>query len=225
MTKTALPDKGFLSDASDNLKQMLADQATQITLAPGDVLFEQGDEGDALYAILSGSMEFSILSVSGRKLSLDMMGAGAVFGEIALFDPGCRTATVTALSDSRLLRVRNADVLRHVQSHPEMANDLIRLAGKRMRWMNRQMNEQVFLPMPTRLARKLLYLEGVGGDRHGAGLTLSQAELAEYVGATREAVSKTLSAWKKAGVIDAARKGLTILDQDALEALAQLDEI
>lgn len=224
MAKTPLPDKGFLSDASDKLKQMLADQASEIVLKDGDVLFEQGDEGDALYAILSGSLEFSILSVSGRKLSLDMMGAGAIFGEIALFDPGCRTATVTALRDSRLLRVRNSDVLRRIQSQPEMANDLIRLAGKRMRWMGRQMNEQVFLPMPTRLARKLLYLAEVHGHR-AEPLSLSQAELAEYVGATREAVSKTLSSWKKAGVIDATRKGLTILDNSALEALAQPDEI
>lgn len=224
MSQTLLPDKGFLSDASDKLKQMLAGQATEIVLAPGNVLFEQGEEGDALYAILSGALEFSILSVSGRKLSLDMMGPGSIFGEIALFDPGCRTATVTALKDSRLLRVRNSDVLSHIQNHPEMANDLIRLAGKRMRWMGRQMNEQVFLPMSTRLARKLLYLAEVNGRREPV-LTLSQSELAEYVGATREAVSKTLSSWKKTGIIDAGRKGLTIIDHSALEALAQPDEI
>lgn len=225
MSKTPLPDKGFLSDASGKLKQMLAEQASEIALKSGEVLFEQGDEGDALYAILSGSLEFSILSVNGRKLSLDMMGPGAVFGEIALFDPGSRTATVTALRDSRLLRVRNSDVLQRVQSQPEMANDLIRLAGKRMRWMGSQTNEQVFLPMPTRLARKLLYLVNVGGVASPEPLSLSQAELAEHVGATREAVSKTLSSWKKDGVIAATRKGLTITDVSAMEALAQPDEI
>ncbi len=224
MAKTPLPDKGFLSDASDKLKEMLADQASEIVLRPGEILFEQGDEGDALYAILSGSLEFSILSVSGRKLSLDMMGPGAVFGEIALFDPGCRTATVIALRESRLLRVRNSDVLQRVQSQPEMANDLIRLAGKRMRWMGSQTNEQVFLPMPTRLARKLLYLANASGQ-NPESLSLSQAELAEHVGATREAVSKTLSSWKKAGVIEATRKGLTIIDVSGLEALAEPDEI
>lgn len=223
MSSIPLPEKGFLSDASDKLKQMLADQADEILLKAGDVLFEQGDEGDALYAILSGSLEFSVLSVSGRKLSLDMMGPGAVFGEIALFDPGNRTATVTALKESRLLRVRNSDVMRRIQSQPELATDMIRLAGHRMRWMNGQMNEQVFLPMPTRLARKLLYLASVGEPQEL--LALSQSELAEFIGATREAVSKTLSSWKKEGVVEASRRGLSILDHSALEALAQPDEI
>ena len=90
-------------------------------------------------------MEFSVLSEDGRKLSLDVMRTGALFGEIALFDPGERTATATAQEPTRLARVRNADVLSGVRDTPELAVDLIRLAGQRMRWMNMQLSEQVFL--------------------------------------------------------------------------------
>lgn len=224
MTAVPLPDTGFLSQASDALKRVLAEQATEVALGAGEVLFQQGDMGDALFAVLGGALEFSILSRDGRKLSLDLMGPGAVFGEIALFDPGPRTATVAAQKPSRVCRVRNADVLAHIRNDPVLAGDMIRLAGQRMRWMGRQLTEQVFLPMPSRLARKLLYLAPAHDDRQAA-LDLSQSELAEFVGATREAVSKTLATWKRAGVIGAGRGGVVILDRDALQVLADPERI
>jgi CRP/FNR family transcriptional regulator, cyclic AMP receptor protein len=224
MHSTELPKTGFLAHASEDLSRLLNSVATEIDLEEGEVLFEQGDVGDALYAILSGSLEFSILSREGRKLSLDVMRPGALFGEIALFDPGTRTATVTALEPSRVRGVKNADILAAIRETPELGIDLIQLAGERMRWMSRQLNEQVFLPMPARLARKILYLT-VDGSGHLALLTLSQAELAEFVGATREAVSKTLALWKRAGVIDATRGGVRVLDRNALQVMADLHQI
>lgn len=217
-----LPDTGFLSLASDRLKKLLASQAKDLSLHSGEVLFEQGDEGDALFVIIEGSLEISILSANGRKLSLEIMRPGAIFGEISLFDPGPRTATATALEKTRVCRVRNPDVLTQLRDHPDIAADMIRLAGQRMRWMNAQLNEQVFLPIASRLARKLLHLTA---DTGGSELNLSQSELAEFVGATREAVSKTLSSWRRIGVIDASRGGLTIRDRDALHALAEPDLI
>lgn len=217
-----LPDIGFLACASDRLKRLLAGQASEIVLDQGEVLFEQGDEGDALFVIVEGAVEFSILSSAGRKLSLDIMRPGSIFGEIALFDPGPRTATATACEPARVRRVRNPDVLEQLRLHPELAADMIRLAGQRMRWMNMQLNEQVFLPISSRLARKLLHLTAESED---GALNLSQSELAEFVGATREAVSKTLATWKRTGVIDSNRGGLQIRDREALHALAEPDLI
>ena len=224
MTPDVLPKSSFLSEASDSLTEMLAELATDCRLDEGQVLFEQGDEATELYALISGNLEVSVLSMDGRKLALNMMRPGALFGEIALFDPGERTATVTATEPSLLRRVRYADVLARVRKSPELAIDLIHLAGQRMRWMDRQLNEQVFLPMPSRLARKILYLT----DRHEGDATrleLSQAELAEFVGATREAVSKTLSTWKRMGVIASSRGALSVLDRPALQALADPDQV
>ncbi|EEE36316.1 transcriptional regulator, Crp/Fnr family [Rhodobacteraceae bacterium KLH11] len=220
----AFPNSGFLSQASEKLRTMLAALATEVTLDRGEVLFEQGDEGDALYAILSGTLEVSFLAMSGRKLSLSLMRPGEVFGEIALFDNGPRTATVTAAEPTRILRVRRRDVMAQIRQHPDLAVDLIRLAGLRMRWMGAQLNEQVFLPMPIRLARKLLLLAGQQ-DSPTARITLSQSELAEFVGATREAVSKTISTWKRDNVVEASRGGLQIHDFDALRQLAESDLI
>ncbi len=201
---------------------MLTAQASEITLKRGEVLFEQGDEGDALYAILSGALEVSFLAMSGRKLSLDLMRPGEVFGEIALFDSGPRTATVLAAEESQVLRVRRRDVMQQIKIHPDLAVDLIRLAGKRMRWMGAQLNEQVFLPMPVRLARKLLHLAGPQIEP-STRIMMSQSELAEFVGATREAVSKTISTWKRDNVVEASRGGLMIHDFDALRELADSD--
>lgn len=219
----SLPHSGFLAEASPRLRQMLAAQASEVRLARGEVLFKQGDTGDALYAVIDGAMEVSILSFDGRKLSLDLLAPGAVFGEIALFDPGTRTATVTATEPARLLRVLSADVLRELHAHPELAIDMIRLAGQRMRWMGRQLKEQVFLPVPTRVARKLLHLAPRQGAQTGA-VRLSQAELAEYVGATREAVSKTLAVWKRQGIVDVTRGHVSIRDFPTLETLADPDQ-
>lgn len=224
MATESLPKTGFLAEASDELLGLLEALATETSLEEGQILFEQGDEGDTLYAIFSGSLEFSVLSSEGRKLSLDVMRPGALFGEIALFDPGERTATVTALEASRVRGIKNADVIKAIQNAPELGIDLFQLAGQRMRWMSSQLNEQVFLPMPARLARKILYLT-LAPTNSLSTLTLSQAELAEFVGATREAVSKTLSTWKRANVIESTRGGLQVLDRDALQAMADLHQI
>ncbi len=224
MIRSPLPKTGFLAAASDDLRDMLDGLATDVTLSKGDVLFEMGDDGDSLCAIISGSVEFSVLSREGRKLSLDVMWAGALFGEIALFDPGPRTATATALERTQLRIVRNADVLRAVRHTPDLAVDLIQLAGERLRWMSTQLNEQVFLPLPARLARKILHLT-VPNAEEKADLPLSQSDLANFVGATREAVSKTISTWKNDGVIDASRGGLRVLNRDALQKISDFQRI
>ena len=201
---------------------MLEGLASDIRLTKGQVLFEAGDPGDALFAVTEGALEISVYSEDGRKLTLDIMRPGSILGEITLFDPGPRTATATALEPTRLRRVRHCDVLTEISKTPELAIDLIHLAGQRMRYMNRQLNEQVFLPVPLRLARKILYLTQSDDPDlvKDVRLRLSQAELAEFVGATREAVSKTLSSWKKDGVVAASRGGLTVLDRPALELIA-----
>lgn len=220
MTHNKIPDSGFLSGASDALRSMLGSISTERTLDKGEALFEQGDDAQELYALISGSMEVSVLAQDGRKLALNVMHAGALFGEIALFDPGERTATVIAMEPCTVRRIVYSDVLREIRREPELAIDLISLAGQRMRWMNRQLNEQVFLPVPSRLARKVLHLAPRNGE-----LSLSQADLAEFVGATREAVSKTLATWKKLDVIEVSRGGMRVLDRSALQALAELDQI
>jgi CRP-like cAMP-binding protein len=220
-----LPYTGFLATASDDLRQLLDELASDVKLERGEVLFHEGDPGDALFAIVEGACEVSVVAQDGRKLALDIMQDGALIGEIALFDPGPRTATVTAAQTSHLKRVRNADLLQEITRRPLLAIDMIHLAGQRMRWMSRQLHEQAFLPVPARLARKVLHLTVLPSGKSSMELALSQSELAEFVGATREAVSKTLAAWKRQGIIEASRGGLKVLDTQSLSLLADLDQI
>ncbi|MGB7244953.1 MAG: Crp/Fnr family transcriptional regulator [Sulfitobacter sp.] len=219
MNKAPFPKSGFLADASDDLARLLDALAVDVHLDSGDVLFEQGEAGDTLYAVFEGTLEFSVLSSDGRKLSLSVARPGALFGEIALFDPGPRTATVTALEPSSLRGIRHADILTAIQKTPELVVDMLQLAGQRMRWMTVQLNEQVFLPMPARLARKILYLLTDLPDPT-AKLKLSQVELAQFVGATREAVSKTLAQWKRDGVVEATRGGIRVIDKEKLQEIS-----
>ena len=123
------------------------------------------------------------------------------------------------MSETVVLGIRNGDLRDAITASPELAVDLIRLAGERMRWMNRQIGEQAFLPLSARLARKLLHLLRDGSDH----LPMSQASLAEYVGVSREAVSKTLSEWKKAGLVDIGRGDIRVKDREELGEIAHED--
>ncbi|MEL7459878.1 MAG: Crp/Fnr family transcriptional regulator [Pseudomonadota bacterium] len=214
-----LSNTGFLANASETLQNAIESLASELTLGPGDVLFEQGDDGDALFAILSGSLEISVVSEDGRKLSLDVLKDGDMIGEIAFFDPGVRTATATALADTRLFRIRNRDMAEAIRKSPELGIDMINLAGQRMRWMNSQLSDQVFLPLSARLARKLIHLTEGGVSE----LNMSKSDLAEFMGTTREAVSKTLSDWKRDSIVEAPRGVIRIIDRDALKALSEPD--
>lgn len=200
---------------------MVTRVARREKLVAGQTLFEHGDQGDALFAIISGAVEISVMSVAGQKLSLDMMGPGDLFGEIALFAPGPRTATARAVSATEVWRLNNPDVLDALRANPELYIDMIELAGRRMRWMSAQYHEQVFMDVTTRLARKILHLSGP----NLAELQMSHADLAAFLGVTRETVSKTLAGWKRDGLLKMGRGTLQVLDPAGLKIIAEIDDI
>lgn len=210
----------FMAEGSDTLNKIMNTLSTPVTLVAGATLFDEGDEGDAVYQLVTGQMEVSVLSEDGRKLVLDVVRPGAMVGEIALFDPGTRTATLTALQASTLRRLSSSELVNKIRQDPELAIDLIRLAGRRMRWMNDQLEQQVFLTLSARLARRILYLT----DSANPALKLNQTQLAGFVGATREGVSNILRTWKQNGLIDLTRGGLRVLDRDTLTEEALFDE-
>jgi CRP-like cAMP-binding protein len=218
-----LPRTGIFDDDAQQAFASIATFGTYQTLIAGDILFEQGDEGDTLYRIESGALEVSVLSSEGRKLFLELMLPGEFVGEIALLDPGTRTATITAREDTKLLRIARSDLVKANEANPQIGLDLAAIAARRLRWISQQLHEQVFLPLPARLARKILHL--VHEDDASATLRMSQNELADFVGATREAVSKTLKGWELDEVIVLGRQKLTIRDREALYALSGLDLI
>ena len=213
-------DDDILQNAlSKDLRTIVLAAAKPMRLDAQQTLFREHDEGDSLFVVLDGRIELSLDFEDGRRLGLDVLTRGAVFGEIALFDPGPRTATATAVEPCKLLVVRHGDLMRAIEDSPGLALELLRLMGQRMRYMNTQLHEYVFMPLPQRLARKVLQFapDAASGP---ARLSLSQSDLAELAGASREAVSKVLSGWKKQGILRTGRGAIDVLDQPALRMIA-----
>lgn len=208
----------FFLEASQELKRLFDAGFVTQELKAGETLFEQDDFDDKLYVLDSGLLEVSVYSSSGRKLALNLLRSGSVFGEIAMFDPGTRTAGITAIEDCKLRYLRQSAVIKEIENAPHLAAELLSFAGKRMRWLSEQVEHQVFLSPTARLAAKVLYLS------EGTGLVaLSQAQLADYVGVSREVVSKTLTEWRRDGFVELARGRLKVIDPEALEKIKTSD--
>lgn len=210
----------FFLEASQELKRLFAEGFVKQTLKAGETLFEQEDFDDKLYVLDDGVLEVSVYSSNGRKLALNMLRSGSVFGEIAMFDPGKRTARISAIEDSKLRYLRQSTVIAAVQKEPHLAAELLSFAGKRMRWMTGQVQDQVFLSPTARLAGKVIYLAGDSGQ-----VALSQAQLADYVGVSREVVSRTLAEWRREGLVALSRGSLEILDVKRLENIRNSENL
>lgn len=206
------------SDDYRNLMAAFESSGNQISLDANEDLFRQGDVADALFLLENGGLEVSVLSEDGRKLSVNAMSAGTIFGEIGLIDEGPRSATVAATTTSRVRRLRRDILLAEMRRDPDLAMDLVRLCVDRLRWVSIQLEEQAFQPLSVRLARRVLYLlEKVGKERT---LPMSQVMLSEHVGATREAVAKVISEWKADGIVSSGRGKIVVDNLAALQGRA-----
>lgn len=208
----------FFLGVSPELRALFEGRFVSQSLRAGETLFEQDEYDDRLYVLDEGVLEVHVYSSGGRKLSLNLLRAGSLFGEIAMFDPGPRTAGIAAVEDCKLRYIRQKSVLAACAEDPALAADLLALAGKRMRWLSQQLEQHVFLPPAARLAAKVLYLSE--GDQE---IEMSQAQLADYVGVTREVVSRIMAEWQREELVTGARGRITVLDRDALEVIKAAD--
>lgn len=193
-------------------------------LARGEVLFRQGDEGGALYAVSSGAIRISVTGAEGKELTLALMEPGDVFGEIALLDGLQRTADARAVEKSELVVIHRADFLTLLEREPKLARPIIEMLCERLRQTNEFVIDAAFLDLRARLAKRLLSLAIAHGyetdDGLRIGLKLSQSEIAQLLGVTREAVNKQLNVWARDGILTFEAGYLTLQKQDVLKALA-----
>ncbi|MCF1709602.1 Crp/Fnr family transcriptional regulator [Tabrizicola sp. J26] len=211
-----------LFHASPALRRLMERVAIKVQLPAGTLLFQKDEEADSIYVLDEGEIEISVTSVDGRKLALEILTPPEVFGEIGLF-AGRRTADATTLGPVRLRRVRRSDFLAGLRDEPDLSIEIIELLCARLRDISDKLEERAFKPLPTRIARRILHLSEKYADRGGT-IPLSQAELADFAGATREAVAKTLGLWRAQGWIDLPRGALSIRDRAPLQILASSDE-
>ncbi len=184
------------------------------------VLFHEGDSGDELYIVSSGKLKVGRESDDGRESLLSVVGPGEIIGELALFDPGPRSSTVTAVSQTELLSLKHEDLMAWLEGRPRAAMNLLRALAQRLRRTNETVGDLVFSDVPGRVAKALLDLNRRFGRPAPDGSLvqhdLTQEELAQLVGASRETVNKALADFAQRGWIRLEARAVVILDMDRL---------
>ena len=191
-----------------------------VKIAKGSILFKEGDDGEHLYVIIDGKLKLGTSSGDGRENLLSILGPGEMFGELSLFDPGPRTSTATPVKDAKLLSLSHEKVIPWLKQNPEVSLQLLTRLSQRLRRTNEAVGDLVFSDVPGRVAKALIDL----GDRFGKttpeGLLvnhdLTQEELAQLVGASRETVNKALADFAGRGWLKLDGRSVLIADVDRL---------
>ncbi|WP_037574620.1 Crp/Fnr family transcriptional regulator [Phaeacidiphilus oryzae] len=193
---------------------------TETTLPRGEALFHEGDPGDRLYVIVEGKVKLHRASADGRESMLQVVGPGDMIGELALFDPGPRSASATALTEVKLLGLGHGDLQPWLGARPEVAMALLRAISRRLRRTNDVMSDLVFADVPGRVAKALLDLSRRFGVQSEEGIhvvhDLTQEELAQLVGASRETVNKALADFAQRGWLRLEARAVILLDVERL---------
>jgi len=197
-------------------------QATRIKFRPNEVVFFQDDPGDAFYIVEEGRIEISVTSASGKKLTMNELRSGDVFGEVAVLDGGPRTATATCLTASVLARIDGAAFKEYLHANGPLGAALIEILCARLRWVSQQVEDLALHDIEGRLARKLLLLQERFADDEGV-LHVSQSELADFIGGTRESTNKFLRQWQRKGVIELSRRSIRVCRHDRLAGISLAD--
>ena len=198
---------------------------TRRTLARGHVVFREGDTGDRLFVVLEGKVKISRAASDGRENLLAVLGATEMFGELSLFDPGARTATVTTVTESVLASLDHDDLRPLLIERPGVAVHLLQALALRLRRTNEAMADLVFTDVPGRVAKALLDLAERFGVPEGDGTRvrhdLTQEELAQLVGASRETVNKALSEFAHRGWLRTEGRSVVLLEPERLARRAR----
>ena len=206
-------------------REELRGMMSQTTLRRGEVLFNEGDSGDRLYILLTGKVKLGHTSVDGRENLLAVLGPGEIVGELTLFDPGPRSATATAVATTELLALEHNQLMGFIDSHPTLAKDMLRALAVRLRLTNIALADLVFSDVPGRVAKALLDLAERFGAPTEDGIhvphDLTQEELAQLVGASRETINKSLAEFSSRGWIRLEGRAVTLIDVERLKCRAR----
>jgi CRP-like cAMP-binding protein len=189
----------------------------------GREIFSKGSPGPSLVAVLRGSIKISSLSNEGKEIVFNIINAPEIFGEIAVLDGEERSADATAMTDCELLVLNRRDFLRLLENRADLCMIMLRILCQRLRQTSEQVEDVMFRHLESRLAKRLLHLaESVG--LHGlqsslVELHVSQRELGNMAGGSRESVNKILQNWHRQGLIDLGKASVLIRDVEALRRL------
>ncbi len=215
-TVAALARTTIFGSLNEAALQRVADESVEASYRPGAVVFAQGDPGDCLYVVTSGRLKLQVRIRRLDTLMLTTLRAPDTFGELAVIDRGPRSATVVALEPSTLLAVARSTVLALLSDRPEVTEALLRGLGATVRRLTEQAADLALLDLTGRVAKLLVTL----GDQQPAPeaddaagqvleLRLTQTDMAQMVGGTRQSVNQILSGFAARGLIEV--RGRTIV--------------
>ena len=210
----------IFSGLDDAAATSLRASMTFVKLRKGHSLFKEGDAGDHLFIVSNGKVKLGTKSPDGRENLLMILGPGDMFGDLSLFDSGPRTATATAVTDTKLLSLGQDKVIPWVKEHPEVSLHLLARLASRLRRTNEVVGDLVFSDVPGRVAKALIDLGVKFGEKREEGLfvnhDLTQEELAQLVGASRETVNKALADFAQRGWLRLEARSVMILDYERM---------
>ena len=217
----AVVRKALLFSALDDAEaSSLRESMVPVKVSKGNTLFKEGDDGNRLFVVLEGKLKLGTTSNDGRENLLSILGPGEMFGELSLFDPGPRTATATAVTDARLLSLAHDQVIGWVSEHPKVSLQLLGRLAQRLRRSNAVLADLVFSDVPGRVAKAIMDLGERFGVKKADGLyvnhDLTQEELAQLVGASRETVNKALADFAGRGWVRLEPRAVVVLDIERL---------
>jgi CRP/FNR family transcriptional regulator, cyclic AMP receptor protein len=190
------------------------------TVAAGTTIFERGDPGDCLFAVCAGTIRISNRSSDGRDAVFNLINAGGIFGEIALLDGRERTADAQAVTDCDLMVINRRDFIPMVSGEPDLALKLIEVLCERIRHTSEQVEDILFLDLPARLAKTLLWLAANSKLAEGRKVSITQREIGQIIGMTRESTNKQLRTWQELNWIKLERGSIIVLSPERLAAVA-----
>jgi len=209
-------------DLEPEALDQLCRYAKHTSLKRGATICSKGDPGNSLFAVISGTVKISISSPEGRNAILNLIGPGEVFGDIAVLDGHERTADATANTNCELYVIDRRDFLPFVRSQPALAMKFIELLCGRLRRTSEQVEQLILQDLPGRLASALLGLTGKRAlDPESQTIAITQQEISEMVGMTRESINKQLRAWAARNWVRLEHGAIVVLDANSLRELAE----
>ena len=204
-------------DLEPEALDQLCRYAKHTVLKRGATIFAKDDPGNRLYAVISGTVKISTSSPDGRNAILNLIGPGELFGEMAVLDGQPRSADATANTNCEIFVIDRRNFLPFVGSQPTLAMKFIELLCERVRRTSEQVEQVILQDLPGRLASALLGLM----DPQSRTIAITQQEISEMVGMTRESINKQLRAWAMRSWVRLEHGAIVVLDASALRELAE----
>jgi CRP/FNR family transcriptional regulator, cyclic AMP receptor protein len=216
---------GLFQGVEPSAVSALTEQLHPVDFPSGHTLFAEGEPGDRLYIVVSGKVKIGRCCPDGREKLLTIMGPSDMFGELSVFDPGPRTSSATTITDVCVVSMDRETLRAWIAERPEITERLLRVLARRLRRTNDNMADLIFTDVPGRVAKQLLHLAQKFGTQEGGAMRvthdMTQEEIAQLVGASRETVNKALADFAHRGWITLEGKSVVICDSERLTQRAR----